>query len=60
MPFTLCCILENELHLHELVNSVLACPSQPFTIPKAASFLSEAVEYITKMSGYVWHHFFNV
>ena len=38
----------NELYAHELVHSVLACPSQPFTIPKAASFLSEAVEYITK------------
>ena len=38
----------NELYAHELVNSVLACPSQPFTIPKADYFLSEVVEYITK------------
>ena len=39
---------ENELYVQELVNSVLACPSQPFTIPKAASFLSEVAEDITK------------
>ena len=35
---------ENELYVHELVSSVLACPSQPFAALKAASFLSEVVE----------------
>ena len=52
---------ENELHAHELVNSAFAYSFQPFTIPKAASFLSlslsEAVKYITNavdMSGITW------
>ena len=56
---------ENKLHAHELVNSAFAYSFQPFTIPKAASFLSlslslslsKVVEYITNavdMSGITW------
>ena len=39
----------NELYVHELANIFLACPLQPHTILKAASFLSlsEVAEYIT-------------
>ena len=50
VEYVFCLVLypENELHAHELVNSAFAYSSQPFTIPKAASFLSEAVEYIAK------------
>ena len=59
VEYVFCLVLypENELHAHELVNSAFAYSSQPFTIPKAASFLSLwGSEVHNKCSGYEWHH----
>ena len=59
VEYVFCLVLypENELHAHELVNSAFAYSFQPFTIPKAASFLSLwGSEVHNKCSGYEWHH----